>query len=204
MSTITEEFRAQTLLESEADYAALECAVRELLIEKGVFSEADFWARLDKLERTDHTIGAKLVARAWRDEAFRRLLVADPKEAAWQLLGMRLPEHPEIAVLENDSRVHHVIVCTLCSCYPKAVLGLPPQWYKSFGYRARMVAEPRAVLAQFGTGLPEDVELRVVDSTADLRYLVLPLPPAGIEALTEEETVARVSRDMMIGVRVAG
>jgi hypothetical protein len=190
------------LLTTEDDYLALERAVRSLLIEKNIFNASDFWRKLDKVERTDHTIGAKLIARAWKDMDFRSLLVRDPRAAAHQLLDITLPAHPEVTVLENSNEIHHVIVCTLCSCYPKAVLGLPPSWYKSFAYRSRMVADPISVLREFGTILPPTVELRVVDSTADRRYLVLPTPPSDIQSLSEAEALQRVSRDMMIGVRL--
>lgn len=190
------------LIQTEADYEHLELAVRSLLIEKRIFEEAAFWRRLDKVERTDHTIGAKLIVRAWKSREFRELLLRDPKAAALEALNLELPAHPEVTVLENTEEVHHVIVCTLCSCYPKAVLGLPPAWYKSFAYRSRMVAEPRTVLSEFGTEIPESRELRVVDSTADRRYLVLPLPPKDVDLISEEEALARVTRDMMIGVRL--
>lgn len=193
--------RAESLLESESDYADLERVVRSMLIERGVFKESEFWDKVDRVERVDHTIGAKLVVKAWKDDGFRQLLIDDPKEAAWSLLGIQLPDHPEVTVLENVKGVHHVVVCTLCSCYPKAVLGLPPSWYKSFSYRSRMVVEPRSILAKFGTVLDDSTEIRVVDSTADRRYMVLPLAPEDIASVTEEQALGWVTRDMMIGVR---
>lgn len=181
------------------NYVLLERAVRELLIEKGLIDPERLRRQLDQIDSSGPMLGAKLVARAWADDAFKALLIADPKAAALQCLGIKLPDSPEIAVLADTTTVHHVVVCTLCSCYPKALLGLPPDWYKSFGYRSRMVVEPRTILARFGTSIPPDVELRVMDSTADLRYLVLPMRPAGTEGLGEEALAALVTRDAMIG-----
>ena len=139
-----------------------------------------------------------MVARAWIDPAFRQRLLEDAHAACAELDldigGIR------VAVVEDTEDVHNVIVCTLCSCYPRGLLGLPPDWYKARSYRSRVVREPRTVLAEFGTRLPDDVEVRVHDSTADLRYLVLPLRPAGSEGMTEEELAALVTRDCLIGV----
>jgi len=200
---MTDRIRAEKLLETESDYVHMESVVRSMLIEQDVFRESEFWRKVDRVERVDYTIGAKLVAQAWKDDGFRKLLIDDPKQAAWELLGIQLPEHPEVTVLENRKDIHHVVVCTLCSCYPKAVLGLPPSWYKSFSYRSRMVVEPRSMLAKFGTVLANSTEIRVVDSTADRRYMVLPLAPDDIGDLSEDQALDRVSRDMMIGVRIA-
>ena len=186
--------------EGRDEYALLERAVRELLLEKGVIAQDRFRRKLDTIESATPSLGARLVARAWCDESFKTLLISDPKAAARECLGIELPEHPEICVLEDTPDTHHVIVCTLCSCYPKALLGLPPDWYKSFAYRSRMVIEPRAVLAAFGTIVPENIELRVVDSTADLRYLVLPMRPTATDGWAEEELLSIVTRDCMIGV----
>lgn len=182
------------------DYVLLERAVRELLVEKGLIDPERLRRQLDQIDSSGPMLGAQLVARAWADDPFRTLLIADPKAAALQCLGIKLPDNPEIAVLADTETVHHVVVCTLCSCYPKALLGLPPDWYKSFGYRSRMVVEPRAILARFGTSIPPDVELRVMDSTAELRYLVLPMRPAGTEGWSEHELLKLITRDSMIGV----
>jgi nitrile hydratase len=143
--------------------------------------------------------GAKVVARAWVDPAYRERLLADGTQGIGEL-GFGGAEGEHLVVLENTDAVHNVVVCTLCSCYPWPVLGLPPRWYKSFAYRARMVREPRAVLAEFGTIVPDDVELRVWDSSAEVRYLVLPQRPAGTDGLPEAELVPLVTRDHMIGV----
>ena len=144
--------------------------------------------------------GARVVARAWTDADYKRRLLADP-EAALLELGYPLVGSAKLAVLENTDAVHHLVVCTLCSCYPTSLLGLPPDWYKSFAYRSRAVVDPRGVMREFGLDVG-DVEVRVVDSTADLRYLVLPQRPAGTEGMAEEELAGLVTRDSMIGVGV--
>jgi nitrile hydratase len=143
-----------------------------------------------------------MVARAWTDPAYKARLLADAKPAATEL-GINVAVAPELVVLENTADVHHVVVCTLCSCYPKAILGIPPAWYKSRAYRSRVVREPRAVLREFGTEIPDHVDVRVVDSTADMRYLILPARPAGTEGWDEARLAALVSRDSMIGVAPA-
>jgi hypothetical protein len=181
-------------------YVLLERAVRELLVEKGLIDPERLRRQLDQIDSTGPMLGALLVARAWADDTFRALLISDPKAAALQCLGIKLPDNPEIAVLADTETVHHVVVCTLCSCYPKALLGLPPDWYKSFAYRSRMVVEPRAILARFGTTIAPNVELRVMDSTSELRYLVLPVRPAGTEGWSEQELLKLITRDSMIGV----
>jgi len=140
-----------------------------------------------------------MVARAWVDPTYKQKLLSDPKAACAEM-GVDATSLTEFVVVENTEKVHNLIVCTLCSCYPRAVLGLPPSWYKSREYRARAVREPRAVLAEFGTHLPDTVEVRVHDSSADLRYLVLPMRPAGAEKMNEEQLAALLSRDCMIGV----
>ena len=151
--------------------------------------------------RARGTDGAKLVARAWVDDDFKELLLTDGKAAA-SALGMA-PEHPaEFVVVENTPEVHNLIVCTLCSCYPRAILGRPPDWYKSFNYRSRAVRDPRAVMREFGFEPPEGVEVAVHDSTADIRYMVLPMRPAGTEGLSEQELAELVTRDDLIGVSV--
>ena len=183
-------------------YRALERAVRELLIEKGMFGADDVRRQIDDQDSRGEAQGARLVARAWADPAYKARLLADAKPAATEL-GVNVAVAPELVVVENTAEVHHVVVCTLCSCYPKAILGIPPAWYKSREYRSRVVREPRAVLREFGTELPEDVEVRVVDSTADMRYLVLPRRPPGTEGWDEARLAALVSRDSMIGVAPA-
>jgi len=161
-------------------------------------------AALDLLIDTyEHKIGprngASVVARAWKDDAYKKRLLADATAAIAEL-GYGGSQGEDMVVLENTPQVHNVVVCTLCSCYPWPVLGLPPVWYKSAPYRSRAVMDPRGVLAEFGLELPEDVEVRVWDSTAEVRYLVLPERPAGTEKLSEEELAALVTRDSMIGV----
>lgn len=173
-------------------------AMRELIIEHGLVGREELDAFGDSLERLSPANGARLVARAWVDANFRSRLLADTQRAAAEI-GIVLPSDPRIVVLENRADVHHLVVCTLCSCYPRALLGRPPDWYKSLEYRSRAVSEPRAVLEEFGLRLTEDVAVRVVDSTADCRYLVLPMRPSGTEGLTEEELVGLVTRNSMIG-----
>ena len=180
----------------------LERALRELLIEKNVFSADDLRRQIELTESRTPELGARVVARAWTDPQYKARLLAEPKAAIESLLGIDLNLTPELTVVENTAARHHVICCTLCSCYPRAVLGIPPAWYKSPEYRARVVREPRAVLGEFGTRVPDDVEIRVVDSTADMRYIVLPLRPAGTERMNEDELVTLITRDSMIGVSV--
>jgi nitrile hydratase len=188
--------------EPSFDYLVLERAVRELLVEKGVFT-ADEWRRqIELMDSRNPAVGARLVARAWVDPAFKHRLLKAPKEAAAEL-GIDTTNTPEVAVVENTPTRHHLITCTLCSCYPKAILGIPPAWYKSDAYRARAVKDPRGVLQEFGTQLAPNVEVRVMDSTADLRYLVLPMRPPGTDSLGEAELARLVTRDSMIGVAVA-
>lgn len=180
----------------------LEQAMRELLIEKGVFNAADITRQIEKLDSVTPALGAKFVAKFWSDAEFRKAALENGK-AATESMGIDMSVAPELVILENTSEVHHVVVCTLCSCYPRAVLGLPPAWYKSVEYRSRTVADPRSVLKEFGTDLPDEVEIRVADSTADMRYLVVPLRPEGSEDMTEAELAELVTRDSMIGVSQA-
>ena len=182
--------------------ALLERALRELLLEKKIFTADDLRRQIELTESRTPELGARVVARAWTDAQYKARLLADAKPAIESLLNIDLNLTPELTVVENTATRHHVICCTLCSCYPRAVLGIPPAWYKSPEYRARVVREPRAVLAEFGTRVPDDVEIRVVDSTADMRYVVLPLRPAGTERMGEDELVALVTRDSMIGVSI--
>jgi len=174
-------------------------ALESALVEKGVISHEDVRQRIDWLVSRSPADGARIVARAWVDPEFKGRLLADAREAALEL-GLDPGPSPVVVALENTQNVHHMVVCTLCSCYPKALLGPPPEWYKSFPYRSRAVSDPRAVLGEFGVVLDNDIELRVVDSTADIRYLVIPRRPAGTEGMDEEELAALVTRDSMIGV----
>jgi nitrile hydratase len=181
----------------------LEQALRELLIEKGIFTAAEIHRQIDEQESRTPANGSRLVAKAWSDPQFRRRLVADPKAAITEALGIDTAGMPELRVLENTPQVHHVAVCTLCSCYPRALLGVPPAWYKSSEYRGRVVREPRKVLSEFGVDLPEHVSIRVVDSTADLRYLIVPMRPEGTDGYDEAALAALVGRDSMIGTALA-
>jgi len=179
-------------------YQVLGLALKELLIEKGIVTADEIRATIEFRDSITPSTGAKIVARAWTDPAYKKRLLANGTEAIKEF-GLDMGA-TVLDVVENTPKVHNMIVCTLCSCYPRGVLGLPPSWYKSREYRARAVREPRAVLAEFGTHLPDTVEVSVHDSSADLRYLVLPMRPAGTEKMNEEQLAALVSRDCMIGV----
>lgn len=185
-----------------ADYYALMTeALHKILLERGLLAAEDTDRVIAALSAPNATWGARIVARAWRDPEYRARLLADGSAAALEL-GYRIKE-ARLIVLENTPRLHNVVVCTLCSCYPRSLLGQPPWWYISKNYRARVVREPRAVLAEFGLELPPEVTLRVHDSNADMRYLVLPMPPAGSEDWPVERLEAAVSRAMLIGTAVA-
>jgi len=184
------------------DSALLERALRELLIEKNIFTAADIQHQIELTESRKPELGARVVAHAWADPQYKAWLLKDAKAAIENFLKIDLDLEPELVVVENTRERHHVICCTLCSCYPRAVLGIPPAWYKSPEYRSRVVIEPRAVLAEFGTTLPDDIEIRVVDSTANMRYMVLPLRPSHTGQMSEAELAALVTRDSMIGVAV--
>ena len=190
---------AEIATERPGYYEVLETALRELLIEQRLIGADEIRRQIEVLDSRTPALGAKVVARAWTDPAFRARLLADGR-AACEEFGISFYDDTGLIVLENTERVHNLIVCTLCSCYPRPVLGLPPDWYKQKPYRARAVIEPRAVLAEFGTIIPEDVEIRVSDSTAAVRYLVLPMRPAGSEEYSEEALAGLVTRDAMIGV----
>jgi nitrile hydratase subunit alpha len=177
-------------------------AIRELLIEKGVLTADEVQDQIEYMEARSPANGSRMVARAWVDPAYKERLLNDPKAACAEM-GVDASGLTEFVVLENTDRIHNLVVCTLCSCYPRPILGRPPDWYKSFAYRSRAVVEPRAVMREFGTELPEDVEVRVFDSSADMRYLVLPRRPAGTDNLSQEELAALVTRDSMIGVTLA-
>ncbi len=179
-------------------YELMAEAMKELLIEKGVVSADDVRRNLEFLDSRDPAEGARIIARAWTDADFKKRLLEDGTKAVGEL-GFPMGD-AELIVVENTSDVHNMIVCTLCSCYPRTVLGLPPDWYKSKSYRARAVVEPRSVLKEFGTELPSDKTVRVHDSNADMRYLVLPEQPDGTEGWSEEQLTAIVTRDAMVGV----
>jgi nitrile hydratase len=174
-------------------------ALEQLLIEKGAISREDVRERIDWLVSRSPADGARLVARAWVDPDFKQRLLADARSAALEL-GLDPGPSPVVVAVENTEDVHHMVVCTLCSCYPRALLGPPPAWYKSLPYRSRAVSDPRGVLDEFGVELGNDVELRVLDSTADIRYLVMPRRPAGTEGMSEEGLAELITRDSMIGV----
>jgi nitrile hydratase len=181
-------------------FQLMEVSLRELLVEKGILTEAQIAAAAEDMRARTPERGARVVARAWIDPGFRKQLLEDGTRAC-EALGLDVPAL-RLVVVENTPRVHNVIVCTLCSCYPRMLLGLPPDWYKSRNYRSRVVREPRAVLAEFGLKLPAGVQVRVHDSTADMRYMVLPMRPAGTEGWTEERLAGIVTRDCMIGVAI--
>ena len=181
-------------------HQVMQMAVTELLIDKGVISADEMRRSIEFMDTLSDARGARLVARAWVDEDFKHRLVENSFEAGKEL-GMDIGPTP-ILVMENTPEVHNVVVCTLCSCYPRFLLGIPPDWYKSRDYRSRVVKEPRAVLGEFGTSVPDNVEVKVHDSTADMRYMVLPMRPAGTDEMSEEALAELVTRDALIGVTV--
>ena len=185
--------------DGEPPAAARVRVLEELLVEKGVIKREDVRKAIDWLVSRNPADGARLVARGWLDPEFKQRLLDDARAAALEL-GLDPGPSPVVVAVENTDDVHHMVVCTLCSCYPRALLGPPPDWYKSLPYRSRAVSDPRGVLAEFGVELEDDVELRVLDSTADMRYLVIPRRPAGTEGMSEDELAALVTRDSMIGV----
>jgi nitrile hydratase len=179
-------------------FQLMEISLRELLVEKGILTNEQVEAEVEDMRRRTPERGAKVVARAWVDPAFKQRLISNGTQACEEL-GLDIPAL-KLVVVENTPQVHNAIVCTLCSCYPRMLLGIPPDWYKSKNYRSRMVREPRAVLSEFGLKIPEDVQIRVHDSSADMRYLVLPMRPAGTDGWSEDRLAALVNRDSMIGV----
>ena len=179
-------------------FQLMEVSLRELLVEKGLLTEEQIRAEVENMRGRTPERGARVVAHAWLDSDFQKRLLENGTKACEEL-GLDVPAL-KLVVVENTPQVHNVIVCTLCSCYPRMLLGIPPDWYKSRAYRSRMVREPREVLKEFGLQLPDDVQVRVHDSTADMRYLVLPMRPAGTEGWSEERLAALVTRDSMIGV----
>ena len=182
-------------------FQTMEIALRELLVDKGVFTPDDVRREVEAMEGRNAGSGARMVARAWVDPAYKTRLLDDTKAAAADFGFEAGPFR--ILVMENTPQVHNMIVCTLCSCYPRMLLGLPPAWYKGIAYRSRAVREPRAVLAEFGMVLPDDVTLRVHDSTADMRYMVLPMRPAGTDGWSADDLATLVTRDSLIGVAPA-
>jgi nitrile hydratase len=184
---------------TQAESAALLERFAAALTARGIVSEAEIADRIARTNRASPEIGARMVARAWTDDAYRALLLQDGSAAA-EAEGVSMAGMPPLGVLADTPATHHVVVCTLCSCYPRAVLGYPPGWFKSASYRARMVRDPRAVLAEWGTVLPEGVALRVVDSTADYRWMVLPERPAGTEGWDAARLATIVTRDVLVGV----
>jgi nitrile hydratase len=181
-------------------FQLMEISLRELLVEKGVLTHEQVDAEVEEMRRRTPERGARVVARAWVDQGFKQRLIFNGTKACEEL-GLDIPAL-KLVVVENTPEVHNAIVCTLCSCYPRMLLGIPPDWYKSKAYRSRMVREPRAVLAEFGLQIPEKTQVRVHDSSADMRYMVLPMRPAGTDGWSEERLAALVNRDAMIGVAV--
>ena len=186
-----------TLLDAPSD--ALFEAVTHLLAEASIVSAVEIEERVALTDRASPQQGARMVAKAWVDADYRALLLRDGTAAA-EALGVAMRGLPPLGVLENQPGLHHLVVCTLCSCYPRAVLGYPPFWFKSAAYRARAVRDPRSVLAEWNTMLPDETIVRVVDSTADYRWMVLPMRPADTEAMSEEELAMLVHEGDMIGV----
>ncbi len=189
--------------EPMSEVALRSVAIEALLAEKGLLTADEVQRQVNLMDGRTPADGARVVAHAWADPAFKARLLADSRSALAEM-GIAIPEEtPHLTVVENTDDVHHMVVCTLCSCYPRMLLGRPPDWYKSLAYRARAVRDPRGVMAEFGARPPDDAEVRVLDSTADVRYLVLPRRPEGTEGMGEEELAALVSRDSMIGVTEA-
>lgn len=184
------------------DDEILEVAIRELLIEKGVFSASAVHQQIDAIESRNPGLGARVIARAWTHPEFYQALLDDPLITIEKNFNLPMSGPVELKVLENTENLHNVVVCTLCSCYPRMLLGPPPAWYKAPAYRSRVVREPRVVLSEFGLKIPDSVEVRVSDSTADIRYLVLPCRPPGTEGWSEEKLAALITRDCMVGTAV--
>jgi nitrile hydratase alpha subunit len=180
-------------------YELMETAVRELLMEHKLIGAGEIRRQIEVLDSRTPALGGRVVARAWVDPQFRQRLLSNGRIACEEM-GISFYDDTQLTVLENTEKVHNLVVCTLCSCYPRPVLGLPPDWYKAKPYRARAIQEPRAVLSEFGTEVPSEVEIRVHDSTSVVRFLVLPMRPAGTETFSEEQLAALVTRDAMIGV----
>ena len=182
-------------------WQTMEIAVRELLVEKYITTAEEINAQIDAMDAKSPAIGAAVVARAWCDPEFKIRLLDDASEASREMGFDIGPMH--LIALENTADTHNIVVCTLCSCYPRNLLGLPPDWYKSRAYRSRAVKEPRKVLSEFGVTLPDRMRIRVHDSTADMRYVVIPMRPKGTEDLSQDALAALVTRDSMIGTGIA-
>jgi nitrile hydratase subunit alpha len=194
---------AQDHTDAPSEVALRVRALESLLVEKGLVDPAAIDALIDTYEnRVGPRNGARVVARAWSDPTFKQWLLKDAP-AAIASMGYSGRQGEHMKIVENTPKIHNLVVCTLCSCYPWTVLGLPPVWYKSAPYRARAVADPRGVLKEFGTELGEDIEIRVWDSTSEVRFLVLPMRPEGTEGWSEEELATLVTRNAMIGVETA-
>jgi len=182
-------------------YAGRIRAIEALLVEKGILTKEDVRRQIEDMEARTPANGARMVARAWVDPEYKALLLSNTKAAALEL-GIDASGPVEFVTVENTPEVHNLIVCTLCSCYPRAILGMPPDWYKSFNYRSRAVDEPRAVMREFGFELPESVRVAVHDSSADVRYMVLPMRPPGAEGMSEEDLAGLVTRDCLVGANI--
>jgi len=181
-------------------FQLMEVSLRELLVEKGILSEEEIAQEVEAMRNRGYERGSRVVAHAWLDPAFKARLLQNGTQACEEL-GLEIPGL-KLLVVENTREVHNAIVCTLCSCYPRLLLGIPPDWYKSRSYRSRMVREPREVLKEFGLVLSEKIQLRVHDSSADMRYMVLPMRPAGTESWSEDRLAELVNRDCLLGVAV--
>jgi nitrile hydratase len=181
-------------------FQLMEVSLRELLVEKGIVTESQVAEEVEAMRKRTPAIGAKVVARAWVDATYKKKLLENGSRAC-EDLGIEVAAL-KLVTVENTPSTHNMVVCTLCSCYPRMLLGIPPDWYKSRNYRSRAISEPRAVLSEFGLQIDEKTKIRVHDSTADMRYLVLPMRPAGTEGWNEERLAAIVTRDCMIGVAV--
>jgi nitrile hydratase len=183
-----------------SDVALRSVAIEALLADKGLLTADEVRDQVNLMDARTPADGARVVARAWTDPDFKARLLSDTRGALGEM-GIEIPaETPHLTVVENTEDVHHLVVCTLCSCYPRMLLGRPPDWYKSLAYRSRAVSDPRGVMDEFGSTLPADTQVSVLDSTADMRYLVLPRRPAGTEGMSEDELAHLVTRDSMIGV----
>lgn len=181
-------------------FQLMEVSLRELLVEKGILTEEEIAQEVEAMRNRGYERGSRVVARAWVEPGFKQRLLMNGTQACEEL-GLEIPGL-KLLVVENTPEVHNAIVCTLCSCYPRLLLGIPPDWYKSRNYRSRMVREPRAVLKEFGLNIPQRVQIRIHDSSADMRYMVLPMRPPGTEGWSEEKLAGLVNRDCLLGVAV--
>jgi nitrile hydratase len=186
---------------ASSDYVILEEALRVLLIEKGVFTAQEVETQIDGMDSRSPAVGSMIVAKAWTNPDFKAWLLRDAVEAV-SSVGVDMNNQPDLVVLENTAEIHHVVVCTLCSCYPRAVLGVPPAWYKGREYRSRVVVDPRGVLEEFGTYLSDAINVRVIDQTADRRFLVLPSRPEFTDGWSADQLEALITRNSMIGTAI--